>query len=227
MAGAQGGTVTGIDLARHIADFYHHQEHGALFFRVDTQTNMHGGPISRHDADSAAYVIIDGAFVKKRALSGMENGVPLSPADLAKKSGDPEGPLSRLGMRLPYDDHAVDDYTYDAPAADGENEKLTFHSKVRDEAHGDGTLVVAPGDRPLTLTFSPEVKPQNATTAVITVHFGDVAGSMWDIVSIDRAFTGRRFFFTGSALSTSAYSYRRYPDQVAALAALAQVRESE
>jgi hypothetical protein len=188
---------------------------------------MHGGPISRHDSDSAAYVLLDGVLLRKRALSAVQNGVPLPPADLAKKSGDPEGPLSRLGMKLPYDDRSVDDYTYDAPAADGENQKLSFHTKVHDEAHGDGMMVVAPGDRPVSLTFSPSVRPQNATTAVITVRFGDVAGPTWDIVTIERAFTGRRFFFTGSALSTSTYTYRRYPDQVAALAALALVRENE
>lgn len=202
---------------------YAETAHGAVLFRVATQTDIRGGPIHRIEQSDAVYVANDGLVVRKRYLHFKQNGRELGAEDLAEKSAEAETALSRFGLRLPYLRSVAADYRFDPPVERAASVEIGFHALVRDQSHGDGTIVLDRAtDRVERVDVTPAVMPPKATGGTVSVIFGLVAQDRWDIVEIDHDFSGREGFLRGKLRSATHYDhYMPYPDQARALAALA------
>lgn len=207
-------------LAHAAAAAYAASVRGTATFEVDSRTIIRGGPIHREDVETTRYVERDGHAVRKVVTQLVESGKTSDAEDLARRSAEPDGPLSRFGLRLPYTVPA--DYTYEAPRPAESHLALAFHATVRDEAHGDGTMVLDPAARRIvSVTFVPAKLPAHATSAQITVDFAAVAADRWDVVRITRAFAGRSGIFRGTATAVSTYvHYRLFATTEGAEAAL-------
>lgn len=208
---------------RAAAQRYAEQCHGAVLFHVSTQTEIHGGPIHRSEHSEAVYVGLDGGIVRKRYLRFRESGKELGPSDLSEKSDEPETPLSRYGLRLPYLRAALTDYRFDPPTDHGSSVTIAFRSLVRDQSHGDGVMTIDRAtDRIERIEEHPAAMPPHATSGTVTVIFGGTPAERWDITEIDHDFAGRAGWIRGTLRSSTHYDrYVPYPDQAHALAALA------
>lgn len=213
----------GATFAHDIAALHAAKVHGVESFVVNTKTDIKGGPIHRTDASETAFVTADGEPAHKRVMKSVDDGKAADAAGLAKLSTEAEGALSRFSLRLPYIAGAIADYSFAKPRELAETVELDFTTHVKDQSHGDGTMVVnrATG-RIETVTFHPSELPKHATTGTVTIEFGIViAPERWDIVKITRSFSGHEGFIRGTVVSVSVYDrYRAYATQPAAVAAV-------
>lgn len=212
----------GLALARSVAAAYASEIHGVRTFAVTTRTEISGGFVHRTDFSETAYVDQDGVAVRKRVLRSVENGKVADAAALAKLSATVDGPLSRYGLHSPGDPRMLTEYRYAAPRETPAGVELAFESDAHDQAHGSGTMLLDPArTRILQITFKPNVLPEHATSATLTIDFGTVMEGRWDVVKITRSFAGRYGIFTGRATATSLYElYRPYGTANAAEEAL-------
>jgi len=213
----------GSSRARAVALRYAEQSHGVVLFHVATQTEIHGGPIHRTEQSEAMYLALDGGFVRKRYLHFRQNGRDLDAQNLGEKSGETETPLSRFGLRLPYQRATLGDYRFDPPIDRGESIEVAFHALIRDQSHGDGRMLLSrANDRIERIDETPAVMPPRATSGSVSVIFGPTVGDRWDIIEIDHDFAGRLGPLRGSLHSTTHYDrYVPYADAAHALSALA------
>jgi hypothetical protein len=203
-------------LVRAVAGAHAAAARGVVAFDVTTRTQIRGGPYHRDDLEKAAYVTIDGQASRKRVLQLTEGGRAATADGLERASAKPDGPLSRFGMRLPYATESVDAYAFDAPRAEGGGTTIAFRTNVRDEAHGDGTMLLDADRRPVRVVFHPAKLPEHVSDATVTVEFGTVGTARWDVTRITRAFSGRLGIIRGRVDSTSTYdAYRSFatPEQ--------------
>jgi hypothetical protein len=211
----------GTSAARRAAETYAAATRGVIVFDVTTRTQIRGGPYHRDDVESAAYVVIDGKPSRKRVLRLVEGRHTAGADELQRASAKPDGALSRFGLRLPYAADAVDAYAFGQPRQEAGSTTIPFHAKVRDEAHGDGTLTVDAQHRPVRVVFQPATLPEHATAATVTVEFGTVAADRWDVTRILRSFSGRIGIVGGRVDAASAYdAYRSFASAELANAAL-------
>jgi hypothetical protein len=211
----------GAATARAAADVYAAATRGVVAFNVTTRTQVRGGLYHRDNLENVAYAAVDGKPLVKRILHLVENGRTADADELRRASAKPDGPLSRFGMRLPYLSAAVDAYTFDPPRAEAGGTVIAFHTSVRDEAHGDGTMTVDAERRPVRVIFHPAKLPEHASDAQVTIEFGSNAAGRWDVMRIVREFSGRVGFIRGRVEAVSTYdAYRVYATAESARAAL-------
>ncbi len=214
--------LDGSAFARDVAAAYAAATKSIVTFVAVTAFDAHGGPFHIRSTSETGYEETAGAPVRKRVLRAVDNGKTVAPDELTKRSVDPEGPSGRFGMRLPMLSGCVDDYDYGKPHDDGEFVSVDFTAKVRDEAHGDGSLTFLRAEnRIVTIVVRPAALPQHATSMTTTLEFAKVSDERWDVVKITRAFTGREGFISGGGTSVTTYErYRPFATQSAADAAL-------
>ncbi len=223
LAAAPSADEAGSSRARAVALRYAEQSHGAVLFRVSTQTDIRGGPVRRNEVSEAIYLALDGGMVRKRYLHFRQNGRELDARDLGEKSEEVETPLSRFGLRLPYQRATLGDYRFDAPVDRGETIEVPFHAVVRDQSHGDGRMLLDRAtDRIQRIDETPAVMPPHATSGTVSVIFGPTVGDRWDIIEIDHDFAGQLGILRGKLHSATHYDrYVPYSDTTRGLAALA------
>jgi hypothetical protein len=198
-------------IVRGIAEAHAVAARGVVVFDVTTRTQIRGGPYHRDDVEKTAYLAVDGRVSRKRVLQLAEGGHPAAADALERASAKPDGPLSRFGMRLPYSSDALDAYAFDPPRTEGGDTVIAFRTSVRDESHGDGTMVLDAQKRLVRVVFRPAKLPEHVSEATVTIEFGPVATGRWDVVRIARAFSGRLGILRGHADATSTYdSYRTF-----------------
>ena len=218
-------SVEGESLARRMAQGYSTQVHGAATFVVQTRTTVRAGPMTHTEFNEVAYAEVDGTPAGKIVLRSLVNGAAANAVQLAKLSADPDGPLSRFGLRLPLMEPAAGDYQYSDPRETSSGANVDFATKVKDEAHGDGTLSADLAQKRITqVVIRPAVLPPHATRMTITIDFGSVVEGRWDIVKITRTFAGREGMMTGSGTTTSVYErYQTHASTADALKALSAI----
>lgn len=218
-------SLEGASLTHRMAQAYTAQARGAVTFVVQTRTAVRAGPFTHTESSETAYVEVDGSVAGKVVLRSMVNGTAANAAQLAKFSAEPDGPLSRFGLRLPVLDAAAGDYQYGEPREPAERMGVDFVTKVKDEAHGDGTLNFDTNQkRIMQVVIRPAVLPPHATSMNITIDYGSVCEGRWDIVKITRTFAGRRGLLSGSGTTTSVYErYQPYASPADAFKALASI----
>jgi len=193
-------------------------EAGIVGFRVVSVTQIRGGPVHRVIRETDRYLLSGGAPLAKRVLAYDRDGKAATSAELARMSAAADGPLSRIGLRLPYRASAVDRYAYGSPVRTAVGETISFTALDRDAAHGDGTLTLNRTGAAERVAFVPAALPdRSATGAQITVEFGPVGGDRRDVTAIVRHFTGRRLLVRGTVDETGVYDdYRVFPAGTAA-----------
>ena len=214
--------VDGSAFARDVAAAYAAATKSIVTFVAVTAFDAHGGPFHLRSFSETGYEETAGAPVRKRVLRAVDNGKTAAPDELTKRSSEPDGASSRFGMRLPILPGSVDDYAYDKPRDDGDSVSVDFTAKVRDEAHGDGSLTFLRAEnRIATIVVHPAALPPHATSMTTTLEFGKVSDERWDVVKITHAFTGRQGFLSGGGTLVTTYErYRPFATQSAADAAL-------
>lgn len=217
----------GSSVARQIAAEYAAQAHGIATFRVTTQMDARGGPIHQTENSETVYVDENGAPVRKRVLKDVRNGKPVGADELARLSRQEEGPLSRFGMKSPYWPATLGEYAFGAPRENADLVSIDFTTNVKDESHGNGTIVYGRSTgRIEKVTYTPAVFPKEPGGVVLTsmtleITFGPVTPDRWDVVKIVRSFTGREGFISGRGSMTSIYDHYRYhANEAAAIASL-------
>jgi hypothetical protein len=215
-------TTDGDTFARQVAAAYAAETKSIVTFVGVTLLDAHGGPFHKHAFSETAYEETDGTPVRKRVLRSVDDGRTADPGDLVKQSQIPDAPSSRFGMKLPVLPSAVDDYTFDRPRDDGTTISVAFTAKIRDAAHGDGSLTFLRNENRLaTIVIRPAVLPEHATSMTTTLEFGKVSDDRWDVVKVTHAFTGREGIISGGGVSVTTYErYRPYTSAPAADAAL-------
>lgn len=213
-------------LSRAVASAYESEERGVVAFDVAMTNTIRGGFYHRDDEDAAAFVTVDGRLVHKVVLRHVEGGKADDGAALTKRGAEPETPLSRFGMRLPCETSALAEYTFDAPQAKGATVTLPFHTRVRDQSHGDGAIVLdSAGGHIESIDFQPSVPPDKASAAHVVMTFGPLGGERYGITKIVRTFSGHVGPMRGSVVSNSVYqNVRVFPSAAAAIAAIDRER---
>ncbi len=193
-------------LARAVGLAYESEERGTVAFDVTQNSAIRGGPFHRDDLDVTAFAETDGKLDHKAVLRHVEGGKSDDRAALAKREAEPESPLGRFGMRLPCDPAAQADYAFDAPQTASGGVVLPFRARVRDQAHGDGRIVLDPaGARIASIEFKPAVPPDRASAADVAIAFGPLAAGRYGIARIVRTFDGHVGPLRGRVTSTSTY----------------------
>lgn len=218
LAGLSANDPDGSALAKQYAAVYAEQTHGVIAFFSDSRLEAHGGPIHVSESNETAYVEVDGRPALKRVLRHVKDGKSDDAAGLKKLSADVDGPLSRFGLKPPYNLGALGDYTFARPREDGDHILIDFATAVKDQAHGDGTIVISKSaGRIDSVTLRPAALPPNADAMTIQVEFGAAPPDRWDIVKITRTFRGHQGPFGGGGSQTVLYErYASYPSEAAA-----------
>lgn len=213
-------------LARAVAASYETEERGVTAFDVTQNSAIRGGLFHRDDLDVTAFVETDGKLSHKAVLRHVEGGKSEDRAALARREAEPESPLGRFGMRLPCDPAAQADYSFDPPKAQAGGLVLPFHARVRDQAHGDGEIVLdAAGAHIASIEFKPAVPPARASGADVAIAFGPLALGRYGIARIVRTFDGHVGPLRGRVTATSVYgNLRVFPSATAAAEAVEKER---
>lgn len=131
-----------------------------LAFDVTQNSTIRGGPFRRDDMNVTAFVETDGKLTAQVVLRHVEGGRSEDRAALTKRDAEPQAPLGRFGMRLPCDPSALDDYAFDAPSVQPEGVVLPFRTRILDQAHGDGRIVLdRSGAHIIRIDFTPRCGP--------------------------------------------------------------------
>ncbi len=213
-------------LARAVAVSYETEERGVVAFDVTQNSAIRGGLFHRDDLDVTAFVEADGKLSHKVVLRHSEGGKSEDRAALDKRAAQPESPLGRFGMRLPCDPAAQADYSFDPPKPQADGVVLPFHARVRDQAHGDGQIVLDPaGAHIASIDFKPAVLPDRASAATVSIAFGPLAAGRYGIARIVRTFDGHVGPLRGRVTSTSTYgNVRAFASASAAAEAIERER---
>jgi len=208
--------------ARAVAAAYAAETKSVVTLVAISTLDAHGGPFHVRSFSETAYEEADGILVRKRVLRFIDGDRTADAGELAKRSTAADDPSSRFGMRLPVQPESVDDYTFGKPYGDGNAVSVDFVSKVRDAAHGDGSITyVRDEDRIATIVIRPAVLPEHATSMTTTIDYGFVTAGRWDVVRLTHAFTGREGFISGGGTSVTTFErYRPFATQSAADAEL-------
>ncbi len=212
----------GATFARAVAAAYAAETKSVVTFVAISTLDAHGGPFHMRTFSETVYEEAGGAPVRKRVLRFVDGGRTAAPDELAKRSAAADVPSSRFGMRLPVCLGSVDDYVFGKPSVDGDLISVDFTSKVRDGAHGDGSLsFLRDENRIATIVIRPAALPEHATSMTTTLDFGLVTSDRWDVVKVTHQFTGREGFISGAGVSITTYErYRPFASEAAADAVL-------
>jgi hypothetical protein len=212
----------GATFAHAVAAAYAADTKSVVTFVAISTLDVHGGPFRMRTFAETAYEEAGGTPVRKRVLRYIDDGRTAAPDELAKRSATADVPSSRFGMRLPVCLGSVDDYVFGKPSVDGDLISVDFTSKVRDAAHGDGSLTfLRDENRIATIVIRPATLPDHATSMTTTLDFGFVTDDRWDVVKITHQFTGREGFISGAGVSITTYErYRPFASEADADAVL-------
>jgi hypothetical protein len=185
--------------------------------------NVSAGPAHYSEQNEAVVLLEDGEYKHVRYVRIVKNGRPLSNDQVAQRETQNNDDLAhgKMYFKQPFDARYFHDYTYaeDQCACGSHEKQIAFHSDMRDDQHGNGTMRIdASSGRVTNLTYSPNVLPPHASTATTVETFGEPVPGVWTIVSIDRTYTGHVAFFQGSGTMTERLDhFQRFGSPVAAM----------
>lgn len=176
---------------------------GTVVHHREITIDVSAGPAHYAEKNEALVVLKDGAFTHLRYLNVVRNGKSLSPDELASRNDEINASFEHGSgfFHQPYDRRYFQEYVYGAQVAcrcTADESQIPFHSTVRDEEHGDGTMRIdnASG-RVIEVIYTPNQFPHHASAGTTTETFGEPLPGMWTIVRIDRTYSGRIAFVKG------------------------------
>lgn len=176
---------------------------GTLVHDRHITISVAAGPMHYSEQNDARLLMADGLYEQLRYTHVVENGKTLGPAAIEKRDEQINSELARGSgnFKQPFDTRFLQDYSYqtDAKCVCLPNAvAVRFHSLVRDDAHGDGTMQIdRASGRVLGVTYTPDVLPAHASSCTTTEAFAEVLPGVWTIVRIERSYHGHVAFFGG------------------------------
>lgn len=212
------------------ASFNERQLVGSVVHERHIHIQMSAGPIHYREKNDAVLLMVGGLYQRLRYTRVIENGKELSPQAVASREAatNREFRNGNGAFKQPFDSNFLNDYTYtkdSACACAPHQSEVLFHSIVRDDVHGDGSMLIDDrSGRILRLQYTPDVLPAHASSCTITESFAQVLPSVWTIDRIHRTYRGRIAFFGGGGdvLETLDH-FKVLPNTQAALAYLSTV----
>lgn len=199
---------------------------GVIVEERHIELNASAGPMHFSQANDAMVLLQNGDYKRLRYLRIVENGKPLAPDRVAQEEEQNNAELLRgkSFFKQPFDEHYLRDYTF-APAAcecAPHRRAIAFTSVVRDDQHGDGTMILdETSGKPITVSYTPDVLPEHASTGTTTETFGEAAPGVWTTISIQREYGGRVAIFHGNGVMIERIDHvQRFPDSNAGIAYL-------
>ncbi|HEY8296597.1 MAG TPA: hypothetical protein VIG32_01050 [Candidatus Baltobacteraceae bacterium] len=190
---------------------------GVVGYRIHRANSLHAGLYHRTDDVELAVVFENDRLVKVRVLRDATDGKPASDAAKAQLAATLEQGAPGQGFAVPFDARNFADYRF----AVADASTVRFVSIERDARHGDGTFSVDPSGAVVTLSYTPDVLPKYATSALIVDQRAQVLPNFWATAHETQRYDGRYGPFRGSAVvSTDEGGFQRFPNTAAALAAL-------
>jgi hypothetical protein len=175
------------------------------------------GPERQSERNEATVISRDGepsAIVYERVV---KDRTELSSSDLRARERKENAAFEsgKTGFRQPYDRRFSADYRFSpssCPTCLTGNVQIAFRSKLRDDAHGDGSMLVEiASGRVQRVSYEPNVLPSHANNGSVTEIFGEPVAGSWTIVRIESVYSGRVALFKGSAQMTERlFNYRHY-----------------
>lgn len=196
---------------------------GAFIEERHIDLNVSAGPAHYSEQNDAMVLIEDGAYKHMRYMRIVQNGKVLSADDLTQRESQNNDDLEhgKAFFKQPFDARYLRDYTYtDTACACGPHARqIAFHSDVRDDQHGDGTMVIDPSTGlVMNVTYTPNVLPQHASSATTVETFGEAVPGVWTVVRIDRTYGGHVAFIRGTGTMTERLDhFQRFGSPVAAM----------
>lgn len=176
---------------------------GVLVEERHVQFNASAGPAHFSQQNDAIVMLEDGEYKRLRYLRIVENGKTLSPDKVAEKEAENNADLQRgkTFFKQPYDARYMRDYSFTEAACPcvPHERSIAFVSQVRDDQHGDGTILLDPSTgRVLSVSYTPNVLPNHASSGTTVETFGEAVPGVWTIIAIDHEYSGHVAFFHGS-----------------------------
>ncbi|HET9095014.1 MAG TPA: hypothetical protein VFN37_00005, partial [Candidatus Baltobacteraceae bacterium] len=139
-----GSTIP--DIVQRAAAFNSASMTGVIVAERHVTFTASAGPAHFSQQNDAIVMLEDGEYKRVRYLRIIENGRPYPPDRLAQKEAESNGDLEhgKSFFKQPFDARYLHDYTFaEIPCACSRSERrVGFTSLVRDDQHGDGTMII-------------------------------------------------------------------------------------
>ncbi len=187
---------------------------GVIGMQRHFSTLIDAGMVKHTEVSESGILFKDGAFEAVHYYRVLEDGKVFSAAQLSDRDKQTTDGWSagKVFFKEPYDRRFAADYTFApvSPCADCVTGTVAvkFESAKHDAQHGAGTMWIETADaRVVKLTYSPYVYPPHATSGTVTETGGAALPTLWYVVRIDQAFTGRMLLFHGTATFTGLFDH--------------------
>jgi hypothetical protein len=198
---------------------------GIVAFEAAMEMDLDAPLMKRASAWRAWVIARDGEGVETKVLSLTTDGKPGPAAERAKLETqlNASARKDRDAAKLPFERRHLGDYAFTpAPcgACEPGAEAFAFRAKVRDQAHGDGVLVVGKDGRMRKVAFTPAVMPPRVSTAEVVVEGTPNAAVGWGVTRFRARYAGGLGPLRGSMTMEQKQSgHRRFASIEAARAA--------
>lgn len=196
---------------------------GILVEQRHVDLTASAGPAHYTEQNDAVILIEDGQYTHVRYLRIVQNGKTLSNDQVAQREAQNNDDLEhgKSFFKQPFDSRYLQDYTFtEAQCTCGPHaHQIAFHSEVRDDQHGDGTMTIDTSTwRIMSLTYTPDVMPPHASSGTTVELFGEAVPGVWTVVGIDHSYSGHVAFIHGSGTMTERNDhFQRFGNPVAAM----------
>ncbi|HVA32618.1 MAG TPA: hypothetical protein VNG31_00630 [Candidatus Baltobacteraceae bacterium] len=227
LGGAAPSTSDPTALARAAVQNLVAQRQGVVAFHLHYAYDERGPAHHKSLIVDSIRLRVDGRLAAVRLLRQVTDGNVASRSELARQqaeldrkppSEDFHLPLTAAGF-TEYRFASIPDPCSECPAG---SVRVGFTSLVRDDEHGDGSLIVDPSaHRILRIDFQPSALPKHADSGHVTMIFGPALPDLWDVVETREHYSGHVLFMHGHAdvVETSS-DYRRFKNVVEGLEAI-------
>ena len=160
------------------------------------------GPAHFSQSNDAIMLMNDATYSRIHYLRIEENGHVLNATEMAKREAKNNDELEqgKAFFKQPYDRRYLADYQYSVEPCSCASGEVAVHftSAIDDDQHGVGDMHIdTVTGHVLDLTYTPNVLPDHANSALVTETFAQALPGLWTIVRVDRTYSGRVLFVTG------------------------------
>jgi hypothetical protein len=223
------GSATGVpSMVQRVALGYAAELHGAIGMQRHFSTTIKAGPIRHTETSESGVLFNNGAFVKMKYYSIVDDGKAFSTDKVATRESqaNADWAAGKIFFKEPYDRRFFADYGYSPPqACTGCPAGLlvvNFTSAIRDDQHGNGMMWIDSATaRVKELIYTPNALPQHATSGSITEFTSNVAPGIWYVTRIDETYQGKVAIIKGTGQFSGSFDrVRRFASAAQGEAAL-------
>lgn len=200
-----------------IAEQTRRSERGIVGYRLHRVFDVHAGPFGRHDEFELAVISVDGKTDSVRVLRYTIGGRQADDKARAALKSQYEHPNPQDLFARPFDSAYLAEYRFEQI----DPRTFRFVPFTRDSRHGEGRFSVDADGNVVSMTYTPGVMPQHASSGSITIARAQVLPKYWMQTRETHEYRGRYAIFSGSAtVSIEASGFTSFADVASARAAL-------